>query len=84
MSNVIPLVDASGSAAHWSVEQMLEFELAAIRAGQRPTRKAILLYVDTENGRFTPSYTLAGMRMSECISLTEMAKARFVHNLTHG
>lgn len=76
--SIVSLVDKSDSSAHWSPKDMMESEIEDIEAGENPSRKAIVLFLDDSEGRFHVSYSCAGLKSSEILSVLEIAKARIL------
>lgn len=74
MASVISLAEKSGNANHWTVEQMLEDLLEEVRSGRRTATKAVVLLLDDSGERYDIGYRNAGMRLSELVTLMDVAK----------
>jgi hypothetical protein len=75
MGNLIKLADKSGDARHWSVEQMLEDTLADVRSGKINAAKALVLFLDDTDNRYSIQIRNAGLRNSEKLALLDIAKS---------
>jgi hypothetical protein len=72
--SVVSLSDKTENNRMWSLEQMLEQALADLRAGKLKANQAVLLYVDTENGRFRNGHMSVNITCSDSIKLCEVHK----------
>jgi hypothetical protein len=75
MSKVISMADKSGDARLWDVEQMLQNALHDVRSGNRPTKKALILFLDDESD-YLVGFSQCGMTTGESILLCELGKDR--------
>jgi hypothetical protein len=46
-------------------------------------KKALILSVDEEDGDYSVSFQQAGMKMSECVALCEVAKTLFLKEMNY-
>jgi len=74
---VISLAERFEDATKWSVEDMLLDALERVRSGEKANKKAIVLFLDDTEDRYLHGFSQAGMAMSECVLLCEMAKTMF-------
>ena len=81
--NVIDLSEKTGDAGMRSQKQALEDALSEIgkRGAFENGKKLIVLALDDSDGQYSVSYVQAGMRMSECITLCEIAKSVFLKEI---
>jgi hypothetical protein len=81
---VIKLADRSANAAHSTVEDKLEEALHDLRGGQgviaRANKVLIIPLADQDDG-YAHGFYQAGMSMSECIALVEIAKTMFLEQM---
>lgn len=77
MSEVVRL-DRITNTSRRTVKQLLEDELEHLNKGDSEfvPKKAIILYLDDENGYYI-DWSQAGMKMSECVNLCEISKSKF-------
>jgi len=54
---------------------------SAIQGSKVNACKGLVLLLDDSDGTFTVKFFNAGMRMSECVALTECAKMRFLNEM---
>jgi hypothetical protein len=73
--NVISLASKTERGKMWSVEDMLK-DLIADKERLGDYNKAVVLLLN-DDGQYTTGFNQAGMVMSECILLCEMAKDDF-------
>lgn len=73
---VVNLIEKTGDARSWGLEQMLEDALKETREGQHQGKKALLLYLNDDED-YMVGFSQCGMTTPECILLCEMAKDRF-------
>ena len=80
--NVINLGEVSGM--HRSPEHMLLEALEEVRNGRWDNRKKMLvLTVDEENNSYRVNWMQAGMHMSQCLTMCEVAKALFLKEMNY-
>ena len=78
-NNIISLSIAADSGMHRSPETMLLEALEAVRSGSWSNRKKMLvLTVDEENESYIVNWMQAGMKMSQCLTLCEVSKMKFL------
>ena len=81
---VIKLADAANSGTHRSPENMLEEALKEVREGQWAGRKkALVITVDEEDDSYIVNWMQAGLKMSQCVSLCEVAKVKFLTEMNY-
>ena len=81
---VIRLADAANSGTHRSPENMLEEALKEVREGQWAARKRMLVItVDEEDDSYVVNWMQAGMKMSQCVALCEVAKVKFLTEMNY-
>ena len=78
---VTNLFDKDPNSLRWTVEEMLLDALEGVRSGKRKNKKAIVLFLDDEGGKYLHGFNQAGMAMSECVLLCEMSKTMFKDNM---
>lgn len=82
--NLISLSAATGDASFDSPEQVLRDAIKEI--GQRGAfekgKKLLILALD-DDGQYTISFMQAGMKMSECVTLCEVAKTIFLREMEY-
>jgi hypothetical protein len=81
MGKIVSLAEKSGSALHWSPEEMLEKALDDVRGGQRKANKAIVVFLDDTEGRYHIGYNQSGMRLSELVALLEVVQADAIRDI---
>jgi len=83
MSKVLSLSEHTGRSTLTSPEQALESALEMI--GQRGAfehgKKLMIIALDDKEGQYGISFVQAGMRMSECVALCEVAKIEFLRQM---
>lgn len=79
MSDVIHMVDKSGCASHASVEKTLQDALDMVgKSGAfEHGKKILILCLDDTSDEYNVGFLQAGMKMSECNNLCDVAKAIF-------
>jgi len=83
MENVTSLGSVSGNGCHTSPMQALENAINDIKEGYITPNKILILSLDTSLEGYSTSFHQAGMRMSECIALCEVAKVRFLQEMEY-
>ena len=79
---IISLAEVADSGMHRSPETMLVEALEEVRNGSRSNRKKMLvLTVDEENDSYIINWMQAGMKMSQCLTLCEVSKMRFLTDM---
>lgn len=73
-SNVINLFEHSGSAMHWTPEQMFNHE--EVRG-----EKGIAIFLDTKEGAYTTDFYISQMKMSEALCLLEVVKTQIMKQM---
>lgn len=75
VSNVIDLVNATDDNRFVNLMRLLEDALADCANSELVGKKAILIVLDDEDGKYHPAWRLCGgMKMSECIALLDVMK----------
>ena len=81
---IISIADAAGSGTHRSPENMLEEALKEVREGSWEGRKKmIVITVDEDDDSYIVNWMQAGMRMSQCMALCEVAKVKFLTEMNY-
>lgn len=82
---IVKMVDKSDDAGHWSPEDALRSALEDIgkRGAFEKGKKLLVLALDDSDGQYSISFRQAGMRMSECTALCEIAKDLFKKEIGH-
>lgn len=81
---VISLSGATGNAGFQSPEQALRDAISEIgQSGAFKDGKKLLILALDDEGQYDISFIQAGMRMSECITLCEVAKAIFLREMEY-
>jgi hypothetical protein len=76
---IISLAQHANSALHRNPEQMLLEALKEVREGAwTNNHKMLILTVDEENDSYRLNWMQTGMRMSQCIAMCEVGKAKFM------
>lgn len=81
--NVISLAKKTDSAAFVSVEDALKEALADIgkNGAFKNGKKVLILAIDDTNENFDVSFIQAGMKMSQCVTVCEVAKTIFLRSM---
>ena len=76
---VINLGEHAGSAIMMTPEQTLERALSNVgkKGSLKDGQKCIVLALDDTSGEYSVNFYQAGMKMSECVSLCEIAESIF-------
>lgn len=88
MAKVTNISEKSRSSMTQSPEYILEQALAEIRDDDprgafANGKKMLILMLDDTEQRYEISYYNAGMKMSECVALSEMAKSKFKEDMNY-
>lgn len=77
---VVSMAKVSGSGMRQSPQGALEDALADLgkRGAFKDGNKILIIALDDNDGQFRISWIQAGMRMTDCISLCEVAKTSFL------
>lgn len=83
--NVISLSKHSNNGAMRSPEECLRdcIEDLGRRGAFEKGKKLLVLALDDTEGQFSVSFAQAGMKMSECVALSEVAKAIFLREMNY-
>ena len=86
MLKAVTRLDQAAGTGHRTVVQLLEDELKRWKSPewkdeQRP--KAVILYLDDSEGQYDAGWAQAGLKMSECLSLCEIAKELFKKEMNY-
>jgi len=81
--NVISLAKKTDSAAYVSIEDALREAIDDIgkNGAFKNAKKILILAVDDTNENFDVSFIQAGMKMSQCVTVCEVAKAIFLRSM---
>ena len=84
MSDIISLSEKAKSGAHRTPEDMLSEALEEVRCGEfKENKKMIILTVDESNQSYNVTWMQAGMVMSQCVALCEVAKIKFLTEMEY-
>jgi hypothetical protein len=88
MINVVDMSKATGDGRVRSPEQMLEEALSYIRdpddtSSFSKAKKMMIISLDDSDECYQVNWLQAGMKMSECVSLCEVAKVQFLGGMEH-
>lgn len=77
---IVHLCERSGDAGHFSIKQTLEDALDRVgkRGAFEKGKKVLIIALDDTEENYNISFIQCGMRMSECITLSEIAKIEFL------
>lgn len=80
---IISMAEKADDAAFQSPEQTLEISLNDIGkyGAFKNGKKLLVLCLDESEGNYSISFNQAGMKMSECVSLCEVAKIIFLEQM---
>ncbi len=83
--NVLSMSKATGDASLRSPEQALQDALDTIgkEGAFKDGKKLLVLALDEQNDQYKISWMQAGMKMSECVTLCEMAKGLFKEEMNY-
>jgi len=81
---IISLSEATGDAGFQSPSQVLEAASKEIgeRGAFKNGKKLLILALD-DDGQYSVSFMQAGMKMSECLTLCEVAKTLFLSEMEY-
>ena len=82
---VVKIGDYSGDAGHFSIKDSLEEAIERIgkEGAFEKGRKVMIVALDDTDECYNISFIQSGMRMSECITLCEVAKVEFLRQMGH-
>lgn len=81
MGKTIPIAFKMNDSHAWAVDQMCLECIEDIKNGDRGNETALILTLDKTNNQYKSGYYIAGMTMSEAISLLEVVKATFLKEM---
>lgn len=73
-------LDQKANTSNRTVIQLLEDELARWKDPEcqdEVPQKAVILYLNDDNGQYSIRWAQAGLRMSGCVTLCELGKEKF-------
>jgi len=78
--NVISMADKTQNGTLQSPEQALQDALKDIgkHGAFKNGKKLLILALDDDDGQYSVSFIQAGMKMSQCLTLCEVAKTKFL------
>lgn len=82
--NIVNLSDATGNATYRSPEQCLRDisdNLIGKHGAFKDGKKVLVLCLDDTKGEYSVSWSQAGMKMSECISLCTIMRQCFLREM---
>jgi hypothetical protein len=74
MAEPIELSDYTGSSMSWGVEGMLRTALREVEKGERNANKAIVIFLNDEDGAWDIGFSQAQLSHSEIVSVIETLK----------
>jgi len=74
MAEPIELSDYTNSSMSWDVEGMLRHSIKQIQEGKREANKAIVVFLNDDDGAWDIGFTQAQLSHSEIISILETLK----------
>ncbi len=86
--NVVDISKEAGNSMR-TTEQMLEEALEFIRDPENSAscfvkaKKMLIISLDTSNDMYFVNWMNAGMNMSQCVALCEVAKMQFIGEMEH-
>lgn len=81
---VISLAGVTGDAGFQSPEQLLREAIKEIgKSGAFEKGEKLLILALDDNGQYDISFMQAGMKMSECVTLCEVAKTIFLREMEY-
>ena len=88
MPEKITRLDKFAGISNRTVRQLLQDVLEEIASEEKATQfepydKAIVICLDTSENQFRVSWFQAGMRMSECLALCDVAKSSLKREMGH-
>lgn len=83
--NVISLAEKAKNGAMQTPKQALEDCISNIgeKGAFKEGKKLLVLALDDTSGNFSVSFVQAGMKMSECVTLCEVAKTIFLREMEY-
>jgi len=81
--NVISMANKKRDSSLWTPKQALEDALNDLEndEGYKDVNKILIVFLTKSDESYKTSWTQAGMSMSECVALCEVAKASFLNNI---
>jgi len=85
MRKVISLSEKTNNGSMWSPEDCLRQCLDDIgkRGALKGGKKLLVLSLDDSDGNYSTSFVQAGMSMSQCLTLCEVAKTTFLKEMKY-
>jgi hypothetical protein len=79
MNEVISMSEKLNNGAMQSPLQMLQDAIKELESHEnlKAAKKCIVLFLNEEDGSYDVRWMQAGMKMSQCVTLCDMAKSRF-------
>lgn len=82
MNNVISLADKTSDGTKWTPVDALRDMIKDIESGERHATKVLILRLD-DTDEYDVGFTQAGMSMSQCLALLEVAKQVVLEQMGH-
>ncbi len=84
-NNVVSMADAACDGTLWSQRQALECALEDVgkNGAFKKGKKLLIFALDESDGDYSVSFVQAGMKMSECVALCEVAKSVFLREMNY-
>lgn len=85
MKKVESMAEKSGNSKHLDISGALldASEMIGKKGAFENGKKVLILALDDIDGNYSVSFVQAGMKMSECISLCEVAKTIFLEQMNY-
>jgi hypothetical protein len=85
--SVVPIREHSNDSGHITVRELLQDAIKYIDENPESiagrSRKALIIFLDDTEGNYDTRFSQAGMRMSECVTLCEVAKYPFLEKMRY-
>lgn len=79
-------LDRKANTGHRTVVQLLEDELERWNSPEwkdEQRKKAVILYLDDDDNEYDVGWSQAGLKMSECVALCDIAKNVFKKEMNY-
>lgn len=80
---IITLAEKSGNGKNWSIEDALKSAIDDIgkNGALKNGKKVLILALDDTDKNFSVSFIQAGLNMSQCLTVCEVAKTIFLQQM---
>jgi len=79
--NIVSLGEKSFDGKRWGVEQMMLNAIGDVNSGAIKPTKALVLFLDDDDGSYDVHFVQAGMSCSQMLALVEVAKQIFLQDM---